>query len=36
MMRHQIVQACIATMGVVGIVGLVTTYIDMNNGGARE
>lgn len=30
-LAHQIVHVCIATMGVVGIWGLVATYIDMCN-----
>lgn len=28
---HQIIQVCIATMGVVGIWGCLAVYIDMNN-----
>ena len=28
---HQIIQVCIATMGVVGIWGSLAVYIDMNN-----
>ena len=30
-LAQQIVNVCIATMGVVGVVGLLHVYIDMNN-----
>ena len=30
-LAHQIVSICIGTMGVVGVIGLLHVYIDMNN-----